>query len=93
MKASLFKKEDGVGIAYLCKYTKQNKKEAGCRYIGTKTDKIIQSFLCNQLDTKDWKQVAEKTLPENVMRIFNTDLKDMKIMDEQFKKNRRKNGK
>lgn len=91
MNASLFKKEDRFGMTYLCRYTKPNKKEAGCRYIGTKKGKVIQSFMCKQLDTKDWKPATEKTIPENVMSIFNSDLKDMKIMDEQFKK--RKGGK
>jgi len=86
MKKRLFHKEESRGTGYLCLYA-SNGKRVGSRYVGTdKKGKIIGSFQGPQLDGSGWKPFAEKKVPDNVMLIFESDIKEMEIVQTKFRK-------
>ena len=86
MKKRLFHKEESRGTGYLCLYA-SNGKRVGSRYVGTdKKGEIVKSFQSPQLDESGWKPFAEKKVPEDIMLIFESDIREIEIVQTKFRK-------
>jgi len=89
MKKRLFHKEENTGIGYLCLYSNKEKR-VGSRYVGTdKKGKILRSFQGPQLDGSGWKPFDSKKVPDNIMMIFDSDIRDLEIVGTQFKRRKK----
>ena len=86
MKKKLFRKEESKGTGYLCLYA-DNGKRVGSRYVGTnKKGKIVKSFQGPQLDGSGWKPFAEKKVPDDIIMIFESDIREIGIVQTKFRK-------